>query len=252
MAGSRVGQDRDMHPEERAALQRARRSASVGIAVIAIAAACVVAALALFLGVFKPEVGQHLLGQSEKHRATVTDIDRVEVCTRSSRHTFTFEWTEDGARTSGSVSRCGDPWEVGDPVEIWATDGEPQTQSPLAMGLVTGGVLLALAALGGFTVRALARQRRILAAALAGTWQPITRPTTGQPGTADFRVHGAPVPVRPDRVGRGRAIHTHLVRGGRPDQAPGTLFLDSVKRGKPRRLALWTGADGTRLWRWHG
>lgn len=246
-----------MPPEESAALQRARRSAGVVIGVVAVVAGCILAALALFLGVFQPEVGQHLLGQSEKHRATVSDIDRVDFCSRRSQHTFTFEWTQDGAPQSGSVKRCGDPWEVGEHVTIWATDGDPQTQSPMASGLVVGGLLLALAALGALTVRALVRQRRIFTAALAGTWRPIACPTTGHPATAGFRILDAPEPVRADKVGRGRAIHTSPIHtdpahGGRPEQVPGTLFLDSIRRGKPRRLVLWSGADGTRLWRWYG
>ncbi|MDT0202229.1 hypothetical protein [Nocardioides sp. AE5] len=240
-------------PAERDALIGARRAATVAVVVLVTSAALIAASLALFLTVLKPEVAEHLFGQSERHTATVSEVDRASPCTRRHRHDYTLTWEEDGQQVSGHTDLCT-RWEVGDEVEVWATSGEPQTQSPLAMWLSMGGALAGLALLGAFCLRAMVRQRRILTAALDGTWRPLAHHTVGHPGTPGFTIIDAAGQVRADRVGKGRSLYAARPDGTQSAAHPvrGTLLLDGVRRGKPRRLALWAGEDGSRTWRWHG
>lgn len=221
-------------------------------AVIVIVIVVVVVIAVLVAGLAKPDLRQHLLGQSSKQQAKVTDINRVGFCSRSNRDTYTLEWEEDGARRTETIGRCGDPYEVGDTVDIWSTDGTPETSPPNAIRLITLCLFLTLGAMAGFGMRRTRRHIRTIDAALAGTWQPIVCRTTGHPDDPRFRIVESPEPVRAEKVRGGRSVHVSSVRPDQSGQVPGTLFLTTVRRGCPKGLTLHDSADGSRIWRHHG
>lgn|SRR5699024_1385910 len=235
--------------EEREALARAHRPWTRGLWAIALSIVIAGAAFAVVAAAV-PGTVEHLLGQSTQRTATVTGIDEADVCTRSSRDVYTLIWQEGATTQSGAVGRCGDPWQVGDRIEIWATSGEPQTSSPLAPRVALAAVAAAFAIAIVAIWRKRAHIRRATASAIDGTWRPLMLPTTGRPGSHAFRVDSAePVRNKP----RDWLLVLHESTGHAPTSAtvPGTLFVDAVRKGRPRALSLHTTADGGRVWRWH-
>lgn len=237
-----------MSAEERQALARAHRLWNRGL--WALGLAFLLAASIVTLNVARePGVAEHFLGQSTHQTATVTRIQEVSFCTRSNRDVYTLEWQEGSTHRSESVGRCGSPWRVGDAVEIWSTSGEPQTSGPTALWVSLGALVTGFAVATVWVWRNRQRVRRAAAAAVAGTWQPLTFPTVGRPGEPEFRVD-APEPVRH----RPRDWRIHIYSGAPvalSPAVPGTLYVDGVQGGRPRGLSLHTTADGDRVWRWH-
>src|SRR5699024_9023984 len=127
-------------PEERHSLDRAHVPWSRGLWALVVTAVVVLLVLAVLAAV-RPGYVEHALGQSTERTATVTGVEEAPVCSRSDRDVYTVEWGEDGARRSGQVGFCGDPWEVGEQVEIWSTSGAPQTSSPTALRVSIGALL---------------------------------------------------------------------------------------------------------------
>lgn len=237
-----------MPAEERQALARAHRLWTRGL--WAIGLSFLVAALAITLSIARaPGVAEHFLGQSTQQTATVTHIQEVSFCTRSNRDLYTLEWQEGAAHRSETVGRCGNPWQVGDVVEIWSTRGEPQTSGPTALWLSFGALIAGFAVATACVWRNRQRVRRAAAAAIAGTWQPFTFPTVGRPGEPEFRVE-APEPVRHRRRDWRINIYSDTPVALTP-AIPGTLYVDGVTGGRPRGMSLHTTADGDRVWRWH-
>ncbi|WP_068254626.1 hypothetical protein [Janibacter corallicola] len=234
-------------PEERHALDRAHVPWSRGLWALVVTAVVVLLVLAVLAAV-RPGYVEHALGQSTERTATVTGVEEAPVCSRSDRDVYTVEWGEDGARRSGQVGFCGDPWEVGEQVEIWSTSGAPQTSSPTALRVSIGALLAILVAALALILRGRSRVRRSTRAAIDGSWRPLVLPTVGVPGSRGARI-GAPGQVRSRARDWTRILHARPGSGG---AAQGRLFVDEVRRGRPRGLSLHTTTGGARVWRWHG
>lgn len=241
-----------MPPDERAALERSRRQVRTGLVVVVVIALAVVAVAATVLAVQR-STAQHLLGMSEKQRGVVTGIDEVRICSRRHTDTYTAEWTEDGETRTGTFGRCGDPYDIGEELTVWVTDGDLQTDPPWMVQVGVGVPVLLLLGAFALTLRHGLRRRRSLAAALDGSWRPESLHTLGLPGTSAFRVvdvdTGAAESVSGWRI---RFVHSAAGEAGRPeapaDDMPGVTHCDRVRRGRPKGLCLHTGADGSRSW----
>lgn len=237
-----------MHPAEQDALARAHSPWTRGLFAV------VVAVLLILLGLTVGALGhpgsvEHALGLSTERTATVTQIDEVGFCTRNHGDVYTLEWDEGGQRQSGQVERCGDPWTVGDSVEIWATTGDPQTSSPATLRVTAAALAVGLVVTVALVLRGWYRVRRAARSALDGSWRPQRVRTWGRPGRG-LRVE-PPVHLRDRPRHWGRTLHSAPGRDPSPD-LPGVLLVDAVRRGRPRGLSLHTTADGGRVWRWHG
>ncbi|WP_235734982.1 hypothetical protein [Nocardioides alcanivorans] len=239
-----------MQSDERGALSRAHLPWVKGL--WALVVAIVLSTLTLLVvGLAHPGTMAHALGRSTEQTATVIEIDQVTFCSRSKRDTYTLAWEEDGRRRTGTVGRCGDPWQLGDEVDIWSTSGGPHTSPPIALRLASVVLVLGFGTAVGFLLRGRSRVRRAVAAALHGRWQPLTLETFGQPGTPAFRVSTA-ASVRNKRRDWSRILHSATGGTELGSPVPGTLFIDAVHKGRPRGLSLHVTADGGRTWRWHG
>lgn len=96
---------------------------------------------------------QHFLGQSTHARATIVEEAVNGRCRGGSgdpvrpRHDYTLEWSEGGEQRTEVIERCGSPYEVGEDVEIWSTDGMPHTESAVVWRLTIIGLVIALSGL---------------------------------------------------------------------------------------------------------
>ncbi|NYF96957.1 hypothetical protein [Janibacter cremeus] len=95
---------------------------------------------------------QHFLGQSTHTRATVVEDVEDGRCRRSGghyypEHHYTLEWSEGGEQRTEVIKRCGTPYEIGEDIEIWSTDGMPYTESAVARRLLIGGLVIAFSGL---------------------------------------------------------------------------------------------------------
>lgn len=95
---------------------------------------------------------QHFLGQSTHTRATVVEDAEDGWCTgsgerRRPQHHYTLEWSEGGEQRTEVIERCGNPFEVGEEIEIWSTDGMPHTESAVVWRLTIGGLVIAFGGL---------------------------------------------------------------------------------------------------------
>ena len=115
--------------------------------------------LVIIVGVLWAALGsadqrQHFLGQSKHTQATVIQDVREGECrgvgAPRPQHHYTLEWGEGGERRTGVIKRCGNPYEVGEDVEIWSTDGMPYTESAVVHRLLLGGGVIVF--LGLFAV----------------------------------------------------------------------------------------------------
>lgn len=197
----------------------------------------------------RPGTVEHALGLSTEQTAKVTAVDDVAFCTRTNRDVYTLEWDEGGQRRSEQIGRCGDPWTVGDEVEIWSTSGVPQTSSPTTLRVAGATLVLGLVIAFALALRAWYRVRRATRSALHGTWRPESVRTFGRPGLGLRTDPPARLSDRPRH--RGRTIHSAPGHDRSPG-LPGTFFVDTIRRGRPRGLSLHATADGGRVWSWHG
>lgn len=193
---------------------------------------------------------EHFLGQSTKQNATVTAIDKVPFCSRNERDTYTLEWDEGTIHHTETLERCGEPWRVGDQVQVWSTSGEPQTSGPTTLWVTFGFLAAVFASAIVWFARGRNRVRRSARAALDGTWQPHTFATVGRPGDPDFRVASAE-PMRHRRRDWAFRIFSADVSAVTRSGVQGTLYIDAIKGDRPRGLSLHTTVDGERVWRWH-
>lgn len=241
-----------MPPDERTALLRARKQMVISLAIVLVIAFAVVVVMAAVLAVQR-STAQHVLGMSEKHRGVVTEIDEVGLCSRRHTDTYTVEWIEGGEARTGTFGLCGDPYDVGEELTVWVTDGDLQTDPPWMVRLGVGAPVLLLLVALLLVLRHGSRRRRSLAAALDGSWQPESLHTLGLPGSAAFRVvdvdTGAAESVGGWRI---RFVHSTAGEASLPaatvDDMPGVVHCDRIRRGRPKGLCLHTGADGSRSW----
>lgn len=197
-----------------------------------------------------PGTFEHFLGSSERQTATVTRVVEAPFCSRNDRNIYTVEWEQNGTLRSDTLGRCGDPWQIGDEITIWTTSGDPRTSGPLAMRIVAALLAAGLAFAALVIVRGRHRVRRATSRAVDGTWRPRSFATIGRPGDPGFRID-APVVARP-RTRDGRTVIFRSHDGVLPpSDAPGTLYVDELRVGRPRGLSLHTTEAG-RVWRWHG
>lgn len=96
---------------------------------------------------------QHFLAQSTHTRATVVEEVEDGRCRSGTagvvrpRHDYTLEWSEGGEQRTEVIQRCGSPYEVGEDIEIWSTDGMPHTESAVTWRLTIIGLVIALSGL---------------------------------------------------------------------------------------------------------
>jgi len=239
-----------MTDEERRALAHAHLPWTRGLFALGIAAIIIlIVGGAAFIK--SPENLEHLLGQSTRQTATVTHIDKASFCSRSTRDQYTLTWGEAGVSRTETIGRCGDPWVVGEELTIWSTDNKPQTDSPWALRISVAAVILGLAVAGAMLWKRRRRVRRAAARAIDYTWHPQTFSTLGMPGAPGFQVNSSPT-VRNRLRDWLRVLYKPPVRTAPPPDIPGTLYIDSLRGGRPRGLSLHALVDGTRMWRWHG
>lgn len=194
---------------------------------------------------------QHIMGQSTKATATVTNIQKVDFCTRRNRDQYTLTWQEDGMSRTETVGRCGDPWDVGDKLTVWSTEAEPYTESPWVMRSMIVLLTTALGVTGWLAWRGRKKIKKAAESALNGTWQPQVYSTIGLPGARNFRMN----PPRPNRNRVSDWIRVLYKPEGEyqiPLDVPGTLYIDGFQGDRPSGLSLHETADGRRVWRWHG
>ncbi|WP_147599197.1 hypothetical protein [Flaviflexus massiliensis] len=145
----------------------------------------------------QPGIHEHFVGQSTKETATVTHIEKVNICGRTNKDEYTMTWTEDGIQRTETVKRCGDSWKVGDQVKISSTAGILQTPPRIVLQLTVTVIVVAMAT--DFTL--VLRTRRSVInqaqAILNVTWQPVEIPTAGLPGTGGSPINPqAPLKTR--------------------------------------------------------
>lgn len=107
--------------------------------------------LVIIVGVLWAALGsagarQHLLGQGTHTRATVIEDVEDGRCRNGAghhrpQHLYTLEWSEGGGQRTEVIERCGSPYEVGEDIEIWSTDGMPYTESAVVRRILVGGAV---------------------------------------------------------------------------------------------------------------
>lgn len=237
-----------MHPAEQDSLARAHSPWARGL--IAMAVAGILIALGVAFSTLRhPGTIEHALGLSTERTATVTRVDEVTICSRNHGDVYTLEWQDGRHHRSERIERCGDPWTVGDEVEIWSTTGDPQTSSPTPLRIAGAALVVGFTAAVVLLLRGWYRVRRAAGSALDGTWRPLRVRTWGVPGRG-LRAE-PPVRLRDRDRWWARVIHSDPGHDRSPG-LPGILYVDAVRRGRPRGLSLHVTADGGRVWRWHG
>ncbi|MDN5893889.1 MAG: hypothetical protein L0H93_07650 [Nocardioides sp.] len=252
-----------MTPEDLASLDALRRmllKVAVGVSVVLLLP---VTGIGIYLAL-NPDYRQHLLGQSERHEAVVTEVARGRSlsCRNNSRDsTYTLEWAEEGTTRTEQIERCGNPYDDGENVVIWSTDGMPFTDSATLIKVLFGGLLILFLAPSVWLMRKALRLHRV-----------VSRVCSGEPPAASYRVLGHPglgggfhlvdhAPFDPDRLRKGSGVRTvgppgrGLSTGSAPevpDLVPGTIWISEMRRNRPRGVLLSLGDDQSRHLRYLG